>query len=160
MGVLFVEAPLRRLHRVVAFTARFLHHHRLDKLHIFGDSVLLRILLYQWRVSFDLRTDRGIGCAVAAAPEQGNGAPKQDDDEDYHDGNPAACDKGRNQRLSPCDNRLNCRNGRLDRGFRCFGCRLCGGFRRLCRFLGGFGGRFRRFLRRLCGLLRGLNRCL
>ncbi len=101
MGVLFVEAPLRRLHRVVAFTARFLHHHRLDKLHIFGDSVLLRILLYQWRVSFDLRTDRGIGCAVATAPEQGNGAPKQDDDEDYHDGNPAACDKGRNQRLSP-----------------------------------------------------------
>ena len=35
-------------------------------------------------------------------------------------------------------------------------CRLCGGFRRLCRFLGGFGGHFCRFLRRLCGLLGGL----
>ena len=43
------------------------------------DSVLLRILLYQRRVGFDLRTDRGIGSAVAAAPEQGNGASKQDD---------------------------------------------------------------------------------
>ena len=67
MGVSLVEAPLRRLYRIVAFAARFLHHHRLDKLHIFGDSVLLRILLYQRRVGFHLRTDRGIGCAVAFA---------------------------------------------------------------------------------------------
>ena len=101
MGVSLVEAPLRRLHRVKSTSTAFLHHHRLDKLHIFGDAVLLRILLYQRRVGFHFRTDRGIGSAVAAAPEQGNGAPKQDDDNDYHNGNPAARDKGRNQRFCP-----------------------------------------------------------
>ena len=115
MGVLFVEAPLRRLHRVAALSPRFLHHHRFDKLHIFGDAVLLRILLYQRRVGFHLRTDRGIGSAVAAAAEQGNGTPKQDNDKDYQYGNPAACDYRRNKGFRPCYDRLNRSNGGSDR---------------------------------------------
>lgn len=86
-----VKATFRRLHGVKSTPARFLHHYRLDKLHIFGNTILFGIFLYQRLIGFHLCTDRGIGVAPASAAKQGNSTAEQDNNENNHNCNPTTC---------------------------------------------------------------------
>ena len=155
MGIPCVKAALRRLHGVKPTPAAFLHHHRLDKLHIFGDAVLFGIFLYQRLIGFHLCTDRGIGVASASADKQGNSTAEQDNNENNHNCNPTACNYSRNQSFCSCNNRLDRSYGGSDRRFGGFGGCLCGDFCRLCCLLGSFR---RNLCRCLCGFYRGFCR--